>query len=95
MTRLAVVGAGSMGAQIAQQAALHGADVVIEAIVERLDAKLAVFAELDRLAPAPAVLFRTTGDERYRPSLQLRAKVEAGELGRKTGSGWYRYEKEG
>ena len=27
MTRLAVVGAGSMGAQIAQQAALHGVDV--------------------------------------------------------------------
>ena len=29
MTRLAVVGAGSMGAQIAQQAALHGIDAVL------------------------------------------------------------------
>ena len=113
MSRLAVVGAGSMGAQIAQQAALHGvevllqdvhgeqltrgaesnrsllqrrvekgrmtademeaalarvhqitelteavadADVVIEAVVERLEAKLLVFAELGRLAPAHAIL---------------------------------------
>ena len=30
MTRLAVVGAGSMGAQIAQQAALHGIDVTLQ-----------------------------------------------------------------
>ena len=117
MSRLAVVGAGSMGAQIAQQAALHGvevrlqdvngeqltrgaesnrtllqrrvekdrmtademeaalarvhkttelteavadADIVIEAVVERLEAKLLVFAELGRLAPltrsSPATL---------------------------------------
>lgn len=113
MSRLAVVGAGSMGAQIAQQAALHGvevrlqdvngeqltrgaesnrtllqrrvekdrmtademeaalarvhqttelteavadADIVIEAVVERLEAKLLVFAELGRLAPAHAIL---------------------------------------
>jgi 3-hydroxybutyryl-CoA dehydrogenase len=113
VSRLAVVGAGSMGAQIAQQAALHGvevrlqdvngeqltrgaesnrtllqrrvekdrmtademeaalarvhkttelteavadADIVIEAVVERLEAKLLVFAELDRLAPAHAIL---------------------------------------
>jgi len=37
-------------------------------------------------------MFQTTGDERYRPSPQLEAKVKAGELGRKTGRGWYRYE---
>src|SRR2546427_10338462 len=30
MTRLAVVGAGSMGGQIAQQAALHGIDVTLQ-----------------------------------------------------------------
>src|SRR2546428_8531584 len=30
MTRLAVVGAGSMGAQIAQQAALHAIDVTLQ-----------------------------------------------------------------
>lgn len=113
MARLTVVGAGSMGAQIAQQAALHGvtvrlqdvsgqqlerglasnrsllqrrvdrgrmtaadmeaalarvlpttdlahaaadADLVVEAIVEQLEPKRRVFAELDRLAPAGAVL---------------------------------------
>src|SRR5262249_60988940 len=32
------------------------ADFVIEAVVERLDAKLRVFAELGRLAPAHAIL---------------------------------------
>ena len=113
MTRLAVVGAGSMGAQIAQQAALqgldvtlhdkseeqlhksvesnrghllrrvekgklakadaeaalarvttltdmaaavHDADLVIEAVFEDLEVKRAVFADLDRVAPAECVL---------------------------------------
>ena len=113
MNRLTVVGAGSMGAQIAQQAALHGIDVilndtseeqlkkavdsnrghlmrrvekgklsstdaesslsrvhpitdlaeavrgtafVIEAVFEDLDLKRSIFAELDRVAPAGAVL---------------------------------------
>jgi 3-hydroxyacyl-CoA dehydrogenase len=36
-------------------------------------------------------MYRTTGDERYRPSSQLEAKVKAEKLGRKTGEGWYRY----
>jgi 3-hydroxybutyryl-CoA dehydrogenase len=113
LTRLAVVGGGGMGSQIAQQAALHGvevrlqdvspeqlakaveqnrsllqrrvekgrlaqdeadaavarvrtttdlaeaaaeAEIVIEAIVERLEAKREVFAELDRLCPRETVL---------------------------------------
>jgi 3-hydroxybutyryl-CoA dehydrogenase len=113
VTRLAVVGGGGMGSQIAQQAALHGvavqlqdvsqdqlvkaveqnrallqrrvgkgrltqaeadaavarvdtttdlaeaadsADIVIEAIVENLDAKREVFAELDRLCRPATVL---------------------------------------
>ena len=38
MTRLAVIGAGSMGAQIAQQAALHGVDVRLQDVSrEQLD----------------------------------------------------------
>lgn len=56
MTRLAVFGAGSMGAQIAQRN-----------------------------------MYKTTGDERFRPSAQLEAKVKAGKLGRKTKEGWYKY----
>lgn len=39
-------------------------------------------------------MHETTGDESYRPSPSLEAKVRAGELGRKTGRGWYVY-KEG
>ena len=113
LSHLAVVGAGSMGAQIAQQAALYGievqlqdqseeqlrkavesnrghlirrmekgrlsvedaeaaigrvrtmtdlaeaaqdADMVIEAVFEDLGVKRSIFGELDRLAPAEAVL---------------------------------------
>jgi 3-hydroxyacyl-CoA dehydrogenase len=35
MTRLAVVGAGSMGAQIAQQAALNGVEVMLHDVSEQ------------------------------------------------------------
>ena len=37
-------------------------------------------------------MYETTGDERYRPSPSLEAKVRAGELGRKTRRGWYAYD---
>jgi 3-hydroxybutyryl-CoA dehydrogenase len=40
-------------------------------------------------------VYESTGDERYRPSSALEAKVKAGELGRKTGRGWYVYSPEG
>ncbi len=33
-----------------------------------------------------------SGDPAYQPSPRLKEKVEKGELGRKTGRGWYRYE---
>jgi 3-hydroxybutyryl-CoA dehydrogenase len=46
---------------------------------------------LDVTYSARKHMYETTGDERYRPSPALEAKVRAGDLGRKTGRGWYRY----
>jgi 3-hydroxybutyryl-CoA dehydrogenase len=54
--------------------------------------RLGDFSGLDVTYNARLHMYRTTGDERYRPSPQLEAKVKAGKLGRKTGEGWYRYE---
>jgi 3-hydroxybutyryl-CoA dehydrogenase len=56
--------------------------------------RLGDFSGLDVTYAARMHMYRTTGDERYRPSPQLEAKVKAGELGRKTGRGWYTYEKQ-
>jgi 3-hydroxybutyryl-CoA dehydrogenase len=53
--------------------------------------RLGDFSGLDVTYNARLHMYRTTGDERYRPSPRLQAKVEAGELGRKTGRGWYEY----
>jgi 3-hydroxybutyryl-CoA dehydrogenase len=53
--------------------------------------RLGDFSGLDVTYNARLHMYETTGDERYRPSAQLEAKVKAGELGRKTGKGWYRY----
>ena len=53
--------------------------------------RLGDFSGLDVTYNARLHMFKTTGDERYRPSRQLEAKVKAGKLGRKTGEGWYRY----
>ena len=53
--------------------------------------RLGDFSGLDVTYAARLHMYRTTGDERYRPSPQLEAKVKAGKLGRKTGEGWYRY----
>ncbi len=55
--------------------------------------RLGDFSGLDVTYNARLHMYRVTGDERYRPSPQLEAKVNAGKLGRKTGEGWYRYEK--
>ena len=53
--------------------------------------RLGDLSGLDVTYNARLHMYRTTGDERYRPSPQLEAKVRAGELGRKTGRGWYVY----
>ncbi len=42
-------------------------------------------------AVAETFFSRSQGEPRYRPSPLAAAKVEAGELGRKTGSGWFAY----
>ncbi len=55
--------------------------------------RLGDFSGLDVTYNARLHMYRVTGDERYRPSAQLEAKVKAGKLGRKTGEGWYIYEK--
>ncbi len=55
--------------------------------------RLGDFSGLDVTYNARLHMYRSTGDERYRPSPQLEAKVKAGKLGRKSGEGWYRYEK--
>ena len=53
--------------------------------------RLGDFSGLDVTLKARTHMFESTGDERYRPSPQLEAKVKAGKLGRKSGEGWYRY----
>lgn len=53
--------------------------------------RLGDFSGLDVTYNARLHMYRTTGDERFKPSTQLEAKVKAGKLGRKTGEGWYRY----
>lgn len=55
--------------------------------------RLGDFSGLDVTYNARLHMYRTTGDERYKPSPQLEAKVREGKLGRKTGEGWYRYER--
>jgi 3-hydroxybutyryl-CoA dehydrogenase len=53
--------------------------------------RLGDFSGLDVTYNARMHMYKTTGDERFRPSRQLEAKVKAGKLGRKTGEGWYKY----
>jgi len=53
--------------------------------------RLGDFSGLDVTYNARLHMYKTTGDERFRPSPQLEAKVNAGKLGRKTKEGWYTY----
>lgn len=49
--------------------------------------RLGDFSGLDVTYNARLHMYEVTGDERYKPSPQLEAKVKAGKLGRKTGEG--------
>ncbi len=50
---------------------------------------------LDVSCGALTAIYQDSKDMRYYPPQLLRRKVEAGQLGRKTGRGWYRYGEDG
>ena len=50
---------------------------------------------LDVTYGALMAMYHETGDPRWFPPMILRRKVKSGELGRKTGKGWYEYDKDG
>lgn len=50
---------------------------------------------LDSVLAALERMFREFGDVKYRPSVLLKKMVRAGQLGVKTGSGFFRYDKDG
>ncbi len=50
---------------------------------------------LDVTYGALMAMYQETHEERWYPPFLLRRKVKAGQLGRKTGVGWYRYDDKG
>lgn len=50
---------------------------------------------LDSVQAALEVMFRESGDIKYRPSYLLKQMVRAGHLGVKTGEGFFKYDKDG
>jgi 3-hydroxybutyryl-CoA dehydrogenase len=55
---------------------------------------LADFIGLDVCLAILEVLHRGLGDDKYRPCPVLRRMVAAGQLGRKTGKGFYHYDED-
>jgi 3-hydroxybutyryl-CoA dehydrogenase len=52
-------------------------------------------AGLDVGYNAMLAVYRETQDEKFHPPMLLQRKVKLGQLGRKTGIGWYRYDEQG
>jgi 3-hydroxybutyryl-CoA dehydrogenase len=52
-------------------------------------------AGLDVGLNAISAMYRETGDPKFMPPMLLQRKVKAGQLGRKTGIGWYKYDENG
>jgi 3-hydroxybutyryl-CoA dehydrogenase len=50
---------------------------------------------LDVTYGAMMAMYQETGDPQWYPPMILRRKVTAGQLGRKTGKGWYEYNRDG
>ena len=55
--------------------------------------ELADFVGLDTCLAIMGVLHKEFGDDKYRPAPLLRQYVDAGWLGKKSGRGFYRYDK--
>lgn len=52
-------------------------------------------AGLDVGFNAMSAVYKETQDEKFHPPMLLQRKVRIGQLGRKTGTGWYRYDEKG
>jgi 3-hydroxybutyryl-CoA dehydrogenase len=52
-------------------------------------------AGLDVGYNAMSAVYKETQDEKFHPPMLLQRKVKIGQLGRKTGIGWYRYDEKG